>query len=372
VNEEVGINELCWCGSGEKFEKCHLNRENEEALSRSDLERHGKSINSVGVCSVSDANKAECSGKIVHAHTISKSGSLKKIAVDGHVMGTKPSLSELFENDGRIGLSKVGINKASTFTGFCTNHDKKLFAPLEDHPITLSDEQLFLLAYRSLSRELYGKQANEKNTEFIKLFDRGQPVETQALIQHFASILGTGVDLALTDLKYIKGKMDSMLQAADFSGINHLIIKLSANPKILVSASTQPEFSFDGERLQSLADLKKKLSHIVFNCIAYENSGCFVFSWIDDHDHICRKFVDSLVKLENQDIGNALVRFCYSYAENTWASPMWWESLSEEKKSDISDRLQHGLLIPITLTCLKNNGLNFDAFEVSGTELRSM
>jgi len=29
VSKKLGRNESCWCGSGKKFKKCHLNREHE-------------------------------------------------------------------------------------------------------------------------------------------------------------------------------------------------------------------------------------------------------------------------------------------------------------------------------------------------------
>ncbi|MDZ4018433.1 SEC-C metal-binding domain-containing protein [Pseudomonas sichuanensis] len=321
MSNGIGRNDPCWCHSGKKYKKCHLDRDKKLPIDRADLEKHGKQREKI--CLASELQDGLCSGSIINAHTISKSGSLKAISEGGHVMGTKPSFAQLIKSNGKLTLSKVGINQASTFTGFCSYHDKELFSPLEDSPITLSDEQLFLLAYRSLSRELYAKQETTKTAEFLRQSDRGQNIVGQIFIQNNANAYGFGIDLALKELRSIKAQMDEMLINRDFSSMNHCVIELASLPKVLVSASTQPEFDFNGNRLQSFGDPHQMMSHIIFNSISYDERGCFVFSWLDDSGDICSKFIDSLINIGEQDISNALVRFCYSFAENTWASPAW-------------------------------------------------
>ena len=50
----------------------------------------------------------------------------------------------------------VGRNDAITFTGSCSEHDRRIFEPIDKSPINVQDdEHLFLLAYRSVLRELY-------------------------------------------------------------------------------------------------------------------------------------------------------------------------------------------------------------------------
>jgi hypothetical protein len=50
----------------------------------------------------------------------------------------------------------VGRNFATTFEGFCSNHDAILFRPIETQIFDLAnDEQLFLYAYRAIVRELH-------------------------------------------------------------------------------------------------------------------------------------------------------------------------------------------------------------------------
>ena len=44
---KYGRNEKCWCGSGIKFKKCHLNRSSMNKISRGDLESHHKKNNNL-------------------------------------------------------------------------------------------------------------------------------------------------------------------------------------------------------------------------------------------------------------------------------------------------------------------------------------
>jgi hypothetical protein len=364
-------NKPCWCGSGKKYKKCHLSREQQEPLTRRDLEAHSKNQKSKKICSVKNLFPEECSGNIINAHTISKSGSLKEISENGHVMGTKPSLSGLIKSDGKLALEKVGINKASTFTGFCSAHDKKIFSPLEDEKIKLSDKQLFLLAYRGFCRELFHKEQNKEAANLMRESDRGQDQMLQAMLQGYAGAYDIGVDLALRDLGCIKKEMDSILVGEDYSKMNHCVFELNSSPKILVSAMITPEMDFQGNELQRLGLQGEVYEYILFNCISYENKGCFVFSWLASNEKYCDKFIDSLLKLDNEQVSDALVRFCYSFSENTWASPAWWDSLSEEVKKSIGKRLMHGTPMAIhPQDCLVDDGYRYKALSINKRELR--
>lgn len=94
-----------------------------------------------------------CTEKAINAHSVQNATSLGLIAEDNHVyelrMRVKNGSPEcLFE--------KVGRNQASTFPGFCSRHDTEIFQPIDTKPLSLDDaEQLFLIAYRSLTRELH-------------------------------------------------------------------------------------------------------------------------------------------------------------------------------------------------------------------------
>jgi hypothetical protein len=104
------------------------------------------------ICLHPQGSTAECSAQLIRAHSVSRSTSLLSIAEEGHVMQFDASMEVLIESGGRIVARRIGVNLASTFTGFCHRHDTSTFAAI-DIPITaLSEEQIFLLAYRAICR----------------------------------------------------------------------------------------------------------------------------------------------------------------------------------------------------------------------------
>jgi len=150
----IGRNEPCWCGSGLKYKKCHLNREDQQAVNPWEAEKALKTSFSTKDCLVPSEYKPQCSGGIVQAHSVARCW-LKSIAQNSHVYGFKPSVQALHKNLGKVKPDLIGINNASTFTGFCSSHDKAIFFKIEDHPFIGTAEQCFLLAYRAISREYF-------------------------------------------------------------------------------------------------------------------------------------------------------------------------------------------------------------------------
>jgi hypothetical protein len=154
--KKLGRNDPCWCGSGKKYKKCHLGSEHQERLPPWEIGKQFRNYLNYKVCSCPESMKAQCSGFIVKAHTVSKSASLQHIARDGHVYQIAPNVLSLENNSGPLELKLVGTNRASTFTGFCRKHDDEIFAPIEKQQFRGTPEQCFLVAYRALCREVFG------------------------------------------------------------------------------------------------------------------------------------------------------------------------------------------------------------------------
>lgn len=88
---------------------------------------------------------------IKRSHTIQRSASLKAIAEGGHVLRPKA-----YPGKG-VQVDAIGLNDASTFAGFCEEHEG-LFAEFETTGVIATDRDLALQAYRSICREIVRKQ----------------------------------------------------------------------------------------------------------------------------------------------------------------------------------------------------------------------
>jgi hypothetical protein len=99
INKNIGRNDPCWCGSQIKYKRCHLNREKQKPLERWEASKEFNNKFSRRICSSPNSFHQDCSKKIIKAHTVPKSSSLKAIAKDGHVLGMKMSLENIFKNN---------------------------------------------------------------------------------------------------------------------------------------------------------------------------------------------------------------------------------------------------------------------------------
>jgi hypothetical protein len=307
--------------------------------------------------------QAECSKKIINAHTVSKSANLKKLAVNGHVYGFRPSLQALIKGGGKLAPELIGINSASTFTGFCAHHDKSIFSEIEDEPMQFTDAQCFKLAYRTVGREEYLKTNQIGAEGLMRSFDRGAPLEAQIAIQMHGDDYFAGVSAGARTTTRHKKNFDNALLTADYSGLKKCVLEFDSTPTVMAAFSFYPEFDFHGQRLQTLLPGRPEPELLCCNVIATESSGAVVFTWLESSgDKACRSFVNSLLKLPKQDVTDYLIRFFFEHCENTFMAPTWWEELPERQRESLATRLvQSGTTFrPRTSSCLMDDGLRFD------------
>jgi hypothetical protein len=340
--KKLGRNDPCPCGSGEKFKKCHMIRQNEKPVTEGEVIGAMGKIGRAKLCHHPRAKEGECDKRIINAHTIQKSGSLKKIARDGHVYSFKPEIATLFKNKGKLVAKLVGINQASTFTGFCSHHDKVTFAPVEDDDFESNEYHATLLGFRAVCREVYTKESQYDTVPFLKKMDKGKHPAMQVMHQNFVKEYKASIELGMRDVRALKAKYDDIIISEDYSDVKYFVIRIKNIPEVVCSGAIIPEYSFSGELLQDLADQAVDLDQLSFNLIATSTGGAIIFNWIGtclNND----KFVKSLVELQPSEIGNAIIKFCFEYFENVFLSPDWWESLPEPQKNSLSELIFCGI-----------------------------
>lgn len=293
-------------------------------------------------CSARGLFGIECSKKIIESHTLSKSGSLKTIMnKQNKVCGINLTFNALEKNGGYFDISEFGINKASTFKGFCSEHDKKLFSIFEDSPIIPTKEQLCMLSYRGICRELYTKE-NESNTgllhnmcDFSVFSDSPILPIVKNIISKRNELLGIG----LTEIKNTYHELNNIISNNRFDDLEYFVISLSYPSKVLCSGAIVPDRDFNNKILKDLSNKNEKAEHLFFNIINYEDRGMCIFSWIKKEENkYFYDFIKTLVQRKHR-IEDNLVNFVFSYFENTYFSPDWWKGLTEEKKNEIQRKI---------------------------------
>ena len=338
--KKLGRNSPCWCGSGKKYKFCHLDRDTQTPLPISTVSKEFRRAFTKKICLAPTSWSNNCAGDISQAHTVPKSGSLRKIARRGHVYSIPLDLIGSREKDRlKLALKLQGVNKASTFSGFCAKHDDAIFRPLEKRGFEGTPEQCFLLAYRALARELYTKQAAVKNIELLQELDRGRSLEEQMYLQSFKTAMGTGLTTGYRDLQKNKIVCDRMLERKQYDDVRAYIIEFESPPPVMCSGSVLPEQDFDGNVLQDLGDLNRTMDTLTFTSFYGRNHGVVVFSWLLDSDESCWAFIKSLMAIPEDLVTAALLRLFFEYCENLHISPNWWDGLSKRRQTALLKRL---------------------------------
>ena len=283
---------------------------------------------SVDRCSAPSGHRQKCARTFAKAHTVPRA-SLKRIADDGHVFSFVPNAYNLDRHGPRFPPQRLGVNRASTFTGFCSNHDNAIFAPLEKTPFVGTPEQCFLLAYRALARELHLKQS------ILAYWDDRLRKQTTLDLAPLLDGFLRGTRKGFADLTSHKADYDRIMLAEDYRAVRAHVVELSQPPSVMCSGGIVPERSFDGDTLIDIPSHRRRLSLLSFSSFADASGGFAVFAWVDDGTDYCNRFAGSLKRQPHGTLTGSLVRFFFECCENVHLQPSWWQGLS----SSVQERL---------------------------------
>ena len=361
----LGRNDKCWCGSNLKFKRCHKDREREQPISKGEVIQYEQNISKREACYAPQELKLECTN-IIKAHTVSKSSGLSDIADNtNHVLGLKQNLVSFQKSKGKLRFERIGINKASTFRGFCAKHDKQLFSCFEDISFIGTQGQCTALTYRSVAKEIYAKENALEIAGFIKKMHKGKSLIFQINIQEHNFFYQLGLEAAINELYIIKNDVDSELLSRGNSSYNFLVIESSSPIPVVVSSVINPTKDFNGKSIQDLSDLSVKPEYLVFNAFSSAGKGFVVFSWLKKAKIIDR-FIQSLLSIDNSEMYSYLVNLFFSSAENSFISPSWWEDLSDIQRSKIEELFNIGSdsFVDVPRNVLADNNIKFTGWYI--------
>jgi len=288
-------------------------------------------------------------------------------------MALKGRPEDLPKNDGKTTPSKLGINDASTFLGFCEKHDGEMFRPVEYGQISLDHETLFLLSFRALSYELYAKRGAARLLDLQKESDRGKPFEAQAEIQQYLHWHGAGVKMGLGDLERYKTEYDNAYINNTFTRYHHYGVLFDTIIPLVACGGFYPEVDFAGNSLQHLGPDNTTPEHINFNLTVLNGQSIAVFGWLHDGNGPAKRLADSFKALPAEDKANAAIRLAMNHLENCFARLSWWQGHNTDAQKAIEKHLRAGLpgeFVVRADDALKDDGISyFKARAVSELEI---
>jgi hypothetical protein len=291
-----------------------------------------KNISNRKACLHFDASK-DCD-QIIKAHSIQRSQSLEAIERKGHVYQVD---FDALSKTGKICYNLIGINKASTFYGFCKKHDNELFKDIDDKHLIPNNKQAMLYAYRAITKEIFTKQS-----AILMLKAQIESLPKQCAEAELTRNMLSGTVYGLDALSKIKTYYDESLANETYDDIRYAAFYCKESPVAAFSGLIYPDFDFQGRPLQNLDGSANKLSLITY-CSAPKRDGwCFLFAWHKSCEQIARSYMGSVAQLMKSDriLGDALFNLVILNCENHAFSPEWWEDIKPSLKINICEAMK--------------------------------
>lgn len=335
-------NAPCWCKSGRKYKKCHLARDAQPKENPWDVVSKNRKSFTKKKCCANGVGLGSCGGGVIKAHTVSRGSNLASIAKDGHVMCYRSDITDMNRNGGHLSVKRIGTKEASVFYGFCRDHDLKLFSCIENEPVVGRPDQLLVVAYRTLSRELYGKDAAEPLREILRGADKGRSLPEQILHQDILDLIHKGNEAARQDLKLTHDALTSALVDGMTDIIRSCVIEFSGTLPFMFSGAWSPTTDLYGNKLQDSLSIER-LEQVIFSSFAQEDSATVCVSWRDTDNAPGKTIADQINELPLDQQATACLQIVAKHVENIFYNPDWFQGLDIKQRAQMDHLAVDGM-----------------------------
>lgn len=341
ARETMRRNELCWCGQGFKWKKCHAGREQLPPMNVFDVEDDARKRGKTGYCSHA-FDGTSCSN-IIKAHTVQRNGGLAAIAErKSRVLTVKPNLRAMIDHDGNPPPKEIGIGDASVFPGFCAAHDDAVFKPIEGTTIALTAPEALLFAYRAIAYERFTKAVHVGNAPVQRQMDRGAPLWMQEVIQQRCHLDEVGARRSLGEMEDTLATYRKRVEAGDTVGFHHRAYRFDTVLPIVACGGYMPEVSINGRQLQRLARGTAALEQLTLTVTSYRQQSVAVFGWIGPTNGASGTYVAAFDALSDAHKADALIQIAFEQLENIFLQISWWTNLPGPQQDNLTRRIRAG------------------------------
>lgn len=276
----------------------------------------------------------ECGNKAIKAHSVQNSNVLDLLCEDGHVIQIKLKVGGDVAPVHEYKL--IGRNRATTFTGLCSEHDSDIFKEIDTEAIDVSNSrQLYLLAYRSILRELHATMhaavmiqgAYQQRVE-MGLDPKDQPSAAglEAIFQMMKS---------WRTYRY-RCKFDQLEEADPYENLVHVTKELKTYEATLAASVLFGVGKYTNE---------EDLVGVALNIVPLnKNKTVVIFSYLKEHEIKVKSAFSELYEAEGYYFGYVVSKLLLEYGENLVLSPSYYNVWSEEKRTFILEYFTKTLL----------------------------
>ena len=210
-------------------------------------------------------------------------------------------------------------------------HYKELFACIENEAFSGRPDQCLAVAYRTISRELYGKDAGSHLRETLRGIDKGSQPFQQVALQAMLDAIDTGNEAARLELKETHNTLSKALASFHHSVLSSAIYEFDGPLPFMFGGAWSPLTDLGGHELQT-GYVDELLEQVVISSFAGNPRAIICLSWRDTKSAPGKLIAEQLGKIEKDYLASVLLQFALKHIENVFFSPDWFEELTQAQK----------------------------------------
>ena len=299
---------------------------------------------------------SSCSKKVIKAHSIQKNKILNYIADNGKVI-TADSQKTLFTDE----FEKIGINSASTFFGFCSYHDAKIFSEIENKEYAGRIEQNFLHSYRACALEYVKRKVSvcvyEKAIERYHI----NPYEKMAPKKLNGELRGEKDYISI--LEQFSNELTKSKDERNFNIISSKIFQLPYESLMAVNESFPIEYDFQENLINDLADTSKRPAPIFLTIFPYNGKTFILFSWLSEDWETYQSIISKLEMFTHSEKEIFFSNLIICHGNNFFISPSKYFQMPNKLRKLLGTQYRKILMTEFQSDYLSRGGINlFKAF----------
>jgi hypothetical protein len=270
-----------------------------------------------------------CDQPPIGSHSMQRGGSLSVLAEESQVMVLRYAQS--FAEPAGTYIKPTPIRSASTFPGLCKVHDRLLFAPIDRHSLrNPTEEQLFLLAYRSVLRDFYvaREMAKRRQADLEAMLEE----PTGGVPEMFVWSL-LRIELVIPRLARLVDDFIRWHREGLQAGLRTIVGRNLPELPFATSNYIEPRYDEVGQAMDRSADPPP---FVVLNVIPARDGSTVALSFLEQHRPALQSFLAPLkTSSSSQDFIDRVWRITLRYCDNVAIRPSAWRAIPERRQKRI-------------------------------------
>lgn len=244
----------------------------------------------------------------------------------------------------------VGTKEASTFKGFCKDHDQKLFKLLDDFDFDeTSIKCKFLHCYRTFAKGVHSKYEELKSCSEDSIYKE----QYNMYIAERKEDIEIGLNLDICGYEFL---MNKWMENEDYTQLEHICFRTNKFHPIASASFCQPTFTINNNRINDYKQTDRPLNHIFINIVPEKERTYILISCFKNQLNSI-KFLSELnevYKVDKERFGTFLTTLLVFYTENTFLAPSLINSLPDSLRLNLLLDLRRSITAGIQELFLDN------------------